>query len=171
MSNPKLRMASGSDVDEIMETLNELICEGYPMAGISARGGNNNHKEEYSYATRQMQVHAVNPAYFIEHGISPAKVVTKSDFHMTLSVLKTGKENAVINWATVDQAKGSNSEGGVSAYRDLAALQQGAARLQELHPEHVTIVMKTVRWKGIDEPFPDVRISWKKALQWGLSHG
>ncbi len=166
MGNTSLRMADGDDVDRICDDLDDLIGD-YPLAGISARFGNNNQTEKYAFAVRQMQVHAVDPKFFRLHGIHPSDVITKSDFHMTLSVLETGHENALICYATVDQAKGSNSEGGVSSYRDINALNAGAQKLKELHPDFVTVVQKTIKWKGINEPFNDVRLAWKQALKFG----
>lgn len=159
-----LRAAEEDDVATILNTLDELVREGYPMAGVSARFGNNNKKTFVEYCGRQMQVHAVDPAFFRKEDIRPSSVICKSDFFMTLSVLTAGEQNAIINWATVDQAKGSNAEGGVSVYRDFDTLNEGAERLRSFFPRYVSVVQKTTRWKGIDRPFNDVRIQWRKAF-------
>lgn len=166
MTKTSLRLADQSDVDRILVELNDLVRDGYPMAGVSARFGNNNlTKSAVQYCGRQMQVHAVDPDYFRNNAIHPGKVVCKSDFFMTLSVLTSGSQNAIICWATVDQAKGSNSEGGVSVYRDFDTLNDGAETLRLFFPKYVKVVLKTTKWKGIDRPFSDVRISWRKAYE------
>ena len=163
MRESSLRMADQEDVEEILEALDDLISDEVAMSGVSARFGNNNLTQEINYCGRQMQVHAVDVNFFREKDIRPSKVICKSDFFMTLSVLTNGRENAVIGWATVDQAKGSNSEGGVSVYRNFEVLNEGAERLRAFFPDYVTVVEKTTKWKGIDRPFNDVRVAWKKA--------
>lgn len=157
--------ATPEEVHGVIVRIESLLNKGYPLAGIVARMGcNSNGLKLIRYGIRQMQFHALRPAFFKEHDIHYSDVTVKSDFHTTLSVLETGNFNAVITNASVDQAKGSNAPGGVSSYRTVEAMNAGAKRLKELHPRAVDIVKKTTDWKGIGNVTRDeVRISWKTA--------
>lgn len=140
------------------------------MAGVSARGGNNQkYPSVLSYCTRQMQLHAIDVDMFRKLEIHPSDVVCKSDFHMTLSVLEHGYRNAVIDDYALDNARGSNSNGGVSSYRTLEVSNNAAQVLKDLHPDFVKIVEKKNQWKGMSGTQLDVQMAWKKAYAYGLA--
>jgi hypothetical protein len=90
-------------------------------------------------------------------------VVTKQDFHMTLSLLEHGYPN-VVNFGWMQGQPGSNTDGGCSWYRTPEVMAAGAIRLKELHPDFVRIVEKETlhSWGGGKRL--DVNVSWKKAL-------
>jgi hypothetical protein len=159
-----LRQSKPSDFPDLLQVINELLVE-YPMVGISARGGNQTRKSKREYATRQMQAHAIDVAYFRQQWIHPSAVICKSDFHMTLSVLESGVQNALICDFTVDQYRGTNADGGVSFYRTEDMMDEAAHRLKYLHPDYVEVVRKTVKWKGMEKHPLDVRIAWKRAYR------
>lgn len=157
--------ASPTEMKTIFQRIQEQLDLGYPMVGLVARQGCNGHFPHLvRYGSRQMQLHAINTEFFRRHQIRPRDVTVKSDFHMTLSVLEAGSFNAVIATASVDQAKGSNADGGVSNYRTVEVMNAGAKRLAELHPGVVGITQKTTEWKGLGNVTRDeVRIDWKRA--------
>lgn len=163
-SRTELIPCGPKDLMNLMGRLSDLLTVG-PMAGVSARGGNNNRKKALEPCSRQMQVHAIDTAWFRANDIRPSKVICKSDFFMTLSVLTRGEENNVLCEYAVDQAKASNAAGGVSIYRDMEMMNAAAHRLKELFPNYVKIVEKRVTWKGLDTGALDVQIQWKKAYK------
>lgn len=170
-SGPGLRPCEDSDVIELFKRLRALFNdENIAMAGVSARGGNNQkYPSTLAYCTRQMQLHAIDVDRFKQLNIRPSDVVCKSDFHMTLSVLEHGYKNAVIDDYALDNARGSNSSGGVSSYRTLEVSNAAAHRLKELHPNFVKIVEKPNQWKNMSGAQLDVQMSWKKAYAYGLT--
>lgn len=165
-NGPELRKAVASDMPELISRLAALLDGDVKMAGISARTMNQNrYPDTVQYCSRQMQAHAIDTEFFTEEGIDPARVVCKSDFHMTLCVLEAGYRNALICDYTVDQASGSNAKGGVSTYRTAEVINEGAELLKQLHPDYVKIVEKATVWKGMTGVRKEVQIAWKKAYK------
>ena len=162
----KLRQCEPEDIDALFQRIEQLLDE-YPMVGVSSREGNNHKIDPLDFAARQMQVHAIRTDFFRKADIRPSTVVFKSDFFMTLSVLTRGQPNAIVSHWCVDQALGSNAPGGVSLYRTVEKMNEGAERLRQLFPDFVKIVEKPIVWKGMKGKFNDVRMQWKKAYEHG----
>jgi hypothetical protein len=163
---PELRKADPQDMPELIARLAALLDGDVKMAGISARTMNQNrYPDTVQYCGRQMQAHAIDTEFFVDEGIDPARVICKSDFHMTLCVLEAGYRNAIICDYTVDQASGSNAKGGVSTYRTAEVINEGAELLKQLHPDYVKIVEKATVWKGMSGIRKEVNIGWKKAYK------
>tara|TARA_R110000822_G_scaffold84867_2_gene199006 strand:+ start:865 stop:1635 length:771 start_codon:yes stop_codon:yes gene_type:complete len=154
-----------NDDEFILGEMFELLIlklDTYPMVGVSARFGNNNFENSYKECTRQMCFHGFRKKEFlmVEH----SRVLCRQDFDRTLQYLIRGWKNYVTYLYTHDQP-GSNTEGGCSTYRDHKMLKEQAYKLQELHPDFVTVVKKKTKtsWKG--EERYDVRVQWKKAFE------
>lgn len=145
----------------------ETSLERFPMVGVSARQGNNNVKEDYQIATRQMNFHAVNPYVLKNLGIRFDEFEVMEDFNVVLSLLQAGIANKVLYEYCWNQ-KGSGAKGGCSDYRDYTVQSNAAFRLAEKFPKYVTVVDKKSKsgWDGM-QTRKDVRIQWKKAYNDG----
>lgn len=159
-----LRAATGNSVIEMFQEM-DMLLEMFTLVGVSHRNGNNHHLDSpYALCERQTNVHGTVPATIKRLGIKYSDVIVQQDFHLTLSLLERGHQNAVLyQWAQSDLPPGT--PGGCAIYRTAATMEENGKRLAELHPGFVTPVLKQTKWKGgLDERW-DVRISWKRAYQ------
>lgn len=174
-----LRRILDEDVEE-MFTWVETMLESYPQVGVSARQGNNRHfPVDLVTCTRVMNFHAYDVhvlrrigARFIDPSV-PSNTVME-DFHLTLTLLESGYENALITDYAWDQTA-SNAKGGCSTYRTAEVQKASAHLLAQRHPGLVRVVEKETKggWAGIASSEgggtrTDVVISWKKAYQMGI---
>lgn len=169
----KLYKCDEWDLDEMFEQLYGWLTlhPDTPVVGLSARQGNNNVKFNYVSATRQMNFHGIHVPQFTGLGLRMDGMPVMEDFHMLLTMLTKGYANKVLYDFCWNQT-GSGAEGGCSLYRDNELQATCAHRLKEDFQEFVTIVEKQSKtaWKGM-ETRTDVRIQWKKAYSYGLTHG
>jgi hypothetical protein len=134
-------------------------------AGVSAREGNNRISKDYLFNVRMMRVASYNVTRVRKLGIRFDRLICKTDFDVTLQLLRKGQPNWVSYYFAQGQYKGSNASGGCSEYRTMEVLTTAAYELARLHPEFVTVVKKYTKtaWGGNTER-TDVRIQWKKAF-------
>jgi hypothetical protein len=160
-----LRECTGAQTIALFEEI-EMMLELFTLVGVSHRNGNNRMLDPLGYALceRQTNVHGTVPATIKRLGIRYDDVVVQQDFHMTLSLLERGHQNAVLyEYAQSDLPPGT--PGGCAIYRTAATMEQNGKRLAELHPGFVAPVLKQTKWKGgLDERW-DVRIQWKKCYE------
>jgi hypothetical protein len=84
------------------------------------------------------------------------------DFDTVLQLLRRGHKNAVLGYWAHDQSA-TNAPGGCSAWRTLAVHEANVRRLQELHPEFVSLVEKRNKTGGAFGTRTEAHIQWKRA--------
>jgi hypothetical protein len=161
----KLREMGEEDYREMFD---EVIAQlgNFNAVGISAQAGNNrSYPKTILSPGRMYNMYAFNRNVLIENSIRFDDMVVMEDFHVTLSLLKLGMPNAILqNWCWGQPA--SNADGGCSDYRTQEVQRNGALRLAELHAPFVKVVEKESKsWGNGLEKRTDVRVSWKKALE------
>lgn len=154
----------------LFQRLHDLVAvDGYVHAGLSPRQGNNRFfPATLLNATRMNAVHCVLPRGLLENDARYDAVDMMEDYHVTLTLLEKGLDNAVIADAAWDQVKGSGAPGGFSHFRTKQRQAEAAHRLAELHPGYVRVVLKEPKtgqgeqWGGTRT---DVRVYWTRAFQ------
>ena len=157
-------------LEKLFSDLEELVTvHGYAHAGLSPRQGNNRlFPATIVTATRINAVHCVLPSALLEHNARYDAVDMMEDYHVTLTLLKAGLNNAILADAAWDQVKGSGAPGGFSHFRTKDRQTQAAHRLAELHPGYVRVVEKEPKtgqgenWGGVRT---DVRVYWTRAWE------
>ena len=166
----KLRTMEEGDYQDMLDaTVDALIS--YNAVGISAQAGNNRtFPKSIVSPGRMYNMYALNRSFFLDNDIRFDAMKVMEDFHVTLSMLKMGLPNAILQqwcWGS----PGSNADGGCSNYRTVELQREGALRLADLHKPFVTVVEKESKaWGNGLEKRTDVRVAWKKALEWGLAN-
>lgn len=159
----------GGGADLILDHLS-LYLDEVCHAGFLAREGANNAPMEPRLLrnTRVLRVLGYNFKVLSKHGVRFDRLQARSDFDVTLQLLRLGFDNFVDGHILQDQrGGGSNATGGCSVYRDNDLLASTAEGLHELHPHFVKCVTKeTKHWWG-GGARPEVRIAWKKAREEG----
>lgn len=166
----KLRPMEDSDYQDMLDAASETLKE-YNAVGISAQAGNNRTFPKSVVAPGRMyNMYALNCSFFLDNDIRFDEMTVMEDFHVTLSMLKMGYSNAILqDWCW--SSPGSNADGGCSNYRTAKVQREGALKLAELHKPFVTVVEKESKsWGNGLETRTDVRVQWKKALEWGLAN-
>jgi hypothetical protein len=161
----KLRDMGVLDYVQMFDKVIELLDE-YNAVGISSQAGNNRtFPKSVVSPGRMYNMYAFNRNVLIENNIRFDKMVVMEDFHVTLSLLKLGMPNAILqDWCW--SSPGSNAKGGCSTYRTAEVQREGALRLAELHAPFVKVVEKESKsWGNGLEKRTDVRVQWKKALE------
>lgn len=166
----KLRPMDDSDYRDMLDAASETLKE-YNAVGISAQAGNNRTFPKSVVAPGRMyNMYALNRNFFLENDIRFDEMRVMEDFHVTLSMLRMGYSNAILqDWCW--SSPGSNADGGCSSYRSAEVQREGALRLAELHSPFVKVVEKESKsWGNGLEKRTDVRVQWKKALEWGVAN-
>ncbi len=156
-------------LDQLFADLEALVATGgYIHAGLSPRQMNNRHFPATVVNTMRMNaVHCVSPRGLTAANARYDAVDMMEDYHVTLTLLEQGHDNAVIVDGAWDQVKGSGAPGGFSHYRNKERQAAAALRLAELHPGYVRVVGKEPTtgqgdsWAGTRT---DVRCYWGRAL-------
>ena len=157
-------------LNKLFADLNSLVADqDYYHAGLSPRQMNNRHfPATVTHTTRINAVHCVNPAKLNQLGVRYDAVNMMEDYHVVLSLLEAGHDNAVIADGAWDQVKGSGAPGGFAHYRTKARQTEAALALYALHPGYVRVVEKEPKtgqgemWGGTRT---DVRVYWTKAFK------
>jgi hypothetical protein len=142
----------------------------YPHVGIAPREGGNRNTEQVLRNTRIMRVLGYDRHYLRTHNITFAPMPVMEDFHVSLQILKSGKDTLVLNNWCNNQAEGSDAPGGCSSYRTMALQAEAARLLADLHKPYVSVVEKETKtaWGGGTRT--DVVVYWKKARQHAASN-
>jgi hypothetical protein len=157
----KFAPATATEIEGMFVDIENRLNQ-FTHVGVSGREGANRRTESYLQVGRMMRILAYNTKIKNDVGIQFGRIPLMEDFDVTLQLLRAGHPNLILNWIVHDQ-KGSNSEGGCSAYRTDQMQFLAASTLAELHPDFVTVVRKTTKaaWGGGTRY--DVRVQWKKA--------
>lgn len=173
---PLLNMENNFNPDEQIYLFSEMLLwmieklrEGYGVAGISHRSGNNRKKEAEEENTRLFAVWGISVRKYFKVGALFAENPFKEDFHMQLAFLTHGIKTICNNVFTFDKVKGANAKGGCSIYRNLSNVNKGSELLKEYYPKFVSLVDKTSdNWGnlgGENVVRKEVIVHWKKAFE------
>ena len=93
-------------------------------------------------------------------------VVSKSDYHIGLSMLERGMRTCILRGYGHEQCGGPDLPGGATEYRNEDMHEQASKQLHALHPKFVSVTTK-VR-EGWTFQRTDVIVRWKAAYTRGL---
>jgi hypothetical protein len=163
----KFRAAAPEDLAAMIGQL-YMEMDNYDHVGIAAREGANRNTQPYLYNTRMMRVLGYDLDALQNVPLSWDALECMEDFHVTLTLLRSGRPNLLLNRYVHNQS-GSGAEGGCSHFRTPEVQAAAAHKLKELHPDFVTVVTKTTKtaWGGGTRT--DVRIQWKRAYSSGVA--
>ena len=164
----KLRKMEEEDYTDMFSSVVEYLKD-YNAVGISAQAGNNrSFPKEIITPGRMYNMYAFNKGVLLDNNIRFDVMKVMEDFHVTLSLLRMGMPNAILQkWCW--SSPGSNASGGCSTYRTFEVQKEGALKLASLHGPFVKIVEKeSESWGNGLTVRTDVRVAWKKALESGL---
>jgi hypothetical protein len=153
--------AKTSHVIEMLMEL-EAKLETFAHASIATRQGGNRNTEDLLTNTRMLRILSYNMDN-INIPLDYGRLEVMEDFDVTLSLLRSGHPNVVLNKWVQDQ-KMSNAAGGCSTYRDAEMQARSAEKLAELHAPFVRVVTKKTKdgWFGGERK--DVVVQWKRAF-------
>jgi hypothetical protein len=140
------------------------VLDVYVHGAVATREGGNYDTNVFKYNSRALRAHFFRADILHREGFHLNGTDFMSDFDSTLTMLRRGWSNIIINsWVT--NQSGSNSVGGCSEYRTKGKLADAAHILHARHPKFVTVVQKETKssWGGGIRT--DVRIQWKKARE------
>ena len=152
------------DFVALFKDMEDYLLSGGVHCGISAREGNNRIEKDYLMNKRMMRCVAYDTKAVRDLGVRFDRLPCKTDFDVTLQLLRMGKSNRVSYYYAQGQVGGSNSSGGCSVYRNDDVLTKSAIELELLHPEFVTVVEKETKGAWGGGVRTDVRIQWMKAF-------
>lgn len=149
----------------------QLMTDRYGMVGISRRSGNDKIKENTKLNSRICSFWGINRKLFNALPGHPkfSDLPIKEDFYIYLHFLTNGIPTLTSYKYGYGRAKGANSAGGCSIYRNIELSTQVAYRLKALFPDFVTLIDKSTKsWNGeFGTTSLDVRIESKKAYEYG----
>lgn len=146
----------------------DALRSGYGICGVSHRSGNNRKEKDIEENTRLFAVWGIDVDRYFEVGAKFTDLPTKEDFYIQLAFLTNGIKTVCNNCYTFEKARGANSSGGCSVYRNAKNVDNDAIELKRLFPDFVTIVNKSnSNWSNMDgnETRKECIIKWKKAFE------
>lgn len=151
---------------------NTLHTDEYGMVGVSRRSGNNNILEPTALNSRICSFWGINRRLFRQLPGHPkfSDMPIKEDFYIYLHFLTNGIPTITAYKYAYGRARGSNSTGGCSIYRDIQLSTVMSKRLKDYFPAFVVLNDKSTKsWGGEfrDGTVTDVRIYSKKAYDYG----
>ena len=170
----KLRQSTPDDMIEMFTWVESTLVD-YAHVSISPRGNNMIRNSQgvwigekpltqENVRTIRFLAYQTEPFLSVEHG----RVPVMEDFDVNLQLLEKGYKNIQSFWWTQDQRQ-TALPGGCSDYRDLQLHESGARKLQELHPQFVTLREKQNKSKvTYNKEFTkriEVVVQWKKAYE------
>ena len=164
-----LRDALHMDMVHILRRMDGLL-DFYPHVGACARNEahlNYDSPTGVRECTRAIRYHGFNVPWMMKLGININRVPTIEDYDFILQILEKGVANAIDCQVFVGD-KGSNLPGGCADIRAESEDGKWARLLQKHHPDYVKLVTKETKMPGGKLwTRTDVRVSWKKAYQFG----
>lgn len=159
----KFTGAEPLEVEELFADLEKHLGE-YAHVGVSSREGGNYKTADYLTIGRSMRILGYQIDVLKAQGLRLDEMQLMEDFNTTLTLLRAGYPNLIVNWMVHNQA-GSNTSGGVSTYRTLQRQAEAAHELARRHPHYVAVVEKETKaaWGGGIRT--DVRVQWRKAYE------
>lgn len=128
-----------------------------------------NARDPLEFNTRQLRALAYDVNVLQAEGIK-FRMDLMEDLDVQLQLLKRGHEGFQIN-TLVQEQHGSNAIGGCSAYRSDERQTAAAHKLNQYHPDCVTVVQKKQKGNGtMWGERTDVRINWRAAIRAGKEY-
>ena len=152
------RYATPKTIEKMFDTLSAKL-DTYAHVGLSSRMGNDTHGDSWAYTARMMHAIGFDRKEFLKSGARFDTVQCREDFHVTLSLLKLGLDNAVYYDFCCSPGP-YGAAGGASLERTIESSNLDAERLASLHPGLVKVVDK--EYKNV--PRKEVIVYWKKAF-------
>ena len=159
----KFRPSTDNEIHDLFCDIAERLQE-YVHVGVSAREGANRRTENYLSVGRMLRMLAYQSKTVNDLNICYNNLPVMEDFDVTLSLLRKGQPNCIINHMVHNQ-NGSGLEGGCSVYRDKEMQTIAANMLAKKHHSYVTVVQKETKTAWGGGVRTDVRIQWKKAYE------
>jgi glycosyltransferase involved in cell wall biosynthesis len=170
----RLRKCEPEDVEGLIELWEDWMKEEIPFVGVSLRGGNNRVETDYQDIGRIMSCFALDRNVFIKEGFRFDRIPLMQDLDVSLQVLRGGYLNRMSYKYAHNQASGSGSKGGCSAYRTPELIREVSIKLSRFHPGLIKVTAKKSKtaWEGMEKKKgidgtvrTDVNVSWKKAYK------
>lgn len=133
------------------------LLDKYPHGGFGSRLMNNFQEEERIFGGRAMHSIALNLSALAGVKWKFADVRFREDFHVTITLMKAGHMNVVMNDFVVSPYA-YDAPGGCSDERTVESSNAEAVKLAALHPGYVKVVDR--EYKGV--PRKEVIVSWRK---------
>jgi hypothetical protein len=167
METTKLNMSDMPSLIEMWENIEHAFELGYPLVGISYRGGNNHFKVPWKSNQKAFSFWGVDRYVLKQEHIAIDTTPVMEDYYVNLSLLTRGHETRVCYRWCWNQPL-SNAPGGCSIWRTPAIHAKGAKMLQAAFPRYVTLVERAPKYGWYDgAPRLDVRVQWQKAYKEG----
>ena len=157
----KFQPSTDYEIVKAFEEIEAALSE-YAHVGIATREGGNRRTERTYQVSRMLRVLAYRRDIYKTHAPYFHRLPVMEDFDVTLTLLRKGYPNLILNWIVQNQ-NGSNLAGGCSIYRDSSVQEEAAFKLAEIHSPFVRTVTKTPKQAWGGHTRTDVIISWKKA--------
>lgn len=150
-----------ADDDAVVKMFRRLSerFSSFAHVGLSSRMGNDVVEKEWVVNGRMMHAIGYRRDLFLREGIRFDRVQCREDFHVTLSLLRKGYENAIYYGFCCSPGP-YGAPGGASTERTVAQSNAQAELLAKLHPGLVRVKEKL--YKNV--PRKEVVVQWKKAL-------
>lgn len=163
VDNPtRFNNATPAEIEETVAHIFTLLTD-YAHVGMASREGGNRNIQRFAHNTRMTRVLAYDCDVLRRHKIRFDAMPLMEDFHVTLSLLRKGHDNCLVNYMVHNQY-GSNTAGGCSQYRTPALQSLAANLLYEHHPAFVKVVKKQTKTAWGGQSRDDVIVQWKRAL-------
>jgi len=160
-----LTRAKTEDITHMLSMCNAKLKK-YAHIAVSARQGNNVLPWPYAENKRPLRALGYQKQPFLdcEHG----RVAIMEDFDVTLQLLRAGHKNCIITCYAQDHVT-TNYPGGCSDYRTRELHDKNVKKMQKLHPDFISLVLKSntsgsAIKAGLSERL-EARIKWVKAYQ------
>jgi hypothetical protein len=162
----KFRQPNPLDIREMLGEADREL-HNHPHIALGSREGGNRNTERFMWNTRMMRALGYSRKFMKERGITFHPMEVMEDFHVTLQILRSGRDCLVLNNWVTNQAGGSDASGGCSTFRTKELHEKNAYVLASRHPGFVKVVKKTTKgaWGGGERT--DVVVSWKQARKHG----
>lgn len=125
------------DCGEFLDLMEQWLREGDVFCGLSNSFMSQNNPEEYYYG-KPSHCSFVNRDYLAQHSIKYSDMSYFEDFHVPLSVLESGRRLRYTGEHIAVEKK-ANAPGGCSLRRTGQSNREAMFRLQELHPDYVSL--------------------------------
>lgn len=165
----KFTRSAPHDVRSAVERVG-AAAEEHGHATMAPRQGANHLPHGWKTVGPARSVLSFDTATLRRHSLRFDHCDSKSDYDMTLSLLRLGYQNAILCDVVHDQSGGPTLAGGCTDYRDIDYHRRASEQLENRH----TLFVDCVEKSKPDWEFPrvDVRVAWKKAYLAGVDkHG
>lgn len=165
LADTKLRQSTADDMVDMVNCIDSLLSVN-AHCSVSPRQGNNGHLAHIGYNSAARSVLGYRADIIHRLGFRFDRCPSKSDYDMTLQLLREGYRIPILYQWAHDQIGGPTLPGGCTETRTAQVHEEASRALVCYHPDFVTTVIKEkAEWKNTGGKRMDVRVAWKKAYQ------